>query len=803
VSGLPRPFWPIIILWLAFVLRVAAIGQIPPGLTHDEANNGMAAIQTLNGQPQIFYDINKGIEPLIIYLEALAFAAFGIGPVQLRLVNVFCGLLTVALIYPLTARLFNRRAALLAMTGTAIFFWPVFVSRLTLRAILLPPLLMAALYALWYSLREKNPRRSHYFFAASGLVSGIAMYTYLSSRFVPLLALSLFGWQLLRKQIKRRHGWGLLLYFAVWIVVITPLGRHYWQNRVSFSERSSQVTTIPYLLNGEFGPTVQNTLRTLGMFTFHGDDTDRYNLDGRPLFDWLNGALFYLGLGLLLFRLGQSPRRAGPASLLWLWLLVMLLPDFITDDSPHFLRVIGALPAITIIWAIGLEYAYRQISVRLNQPSHRLFATRRIIPSALLALLLGLTTLHTIYDYFFRWANAAEARHIYGADIAQIARHLQNDTDDALPVISSEYYLDLDQFRLALHSGGNPPFAFWFDGEQSLALPPPDSGLLPRYLFSAATPPPAEWQSLLLPVAAASGRDYSGYQLAANATTQLTGLFDPKTELAVNINNDLLLENYRLLGNVVSGGKFHVLLNWQVLRPQPPDADYTFVMELRDPQGHVWAIADGNGYPPRYWQPGVQALQLLTARLPGDLPPRAFTLTVQVVDRRAAVALPTAAGQTVIPLTEVTARLDDHPDSIALDRLPNPNESETLPQNGPPLILRGYRVEPTAAKSDDTLTVTLHWETRQQPQTNYNLRFRVMNDTKILYEWPPLAPIGGEWPTGQWPAGYWVQDRINLTLPRGLPPGQMQLWGEWVQSDTGLPETDTDRGFELGWLTVE
>ena len=151
-STYPRKLLPSFILLLAFALRIIAIDHIPPGLSHDEAYNGVTAMQVLDGQRQIFFEINKGIEPLIIYLEALAFYAFGIGPVPLRLVNIICGLLTVALVYPLTQRLFNRRVALLAMAGLAVSFWAIFTSRLALRAITLPPLLMLTLYFLWRGL---------------------------------------------------------------------------------------------------------------------------------------------------------------------------------------------------------------------------------------------------------------------------------------------------------------------------------------------------------------------------------------------------------------------------------------------------------------------------------------------------------------------------------------------------------------------------------------------------------------------------------------------------------------------------
>ena len=62
-AKLNRLFLAVVILLLAFALRVVAIGQIPLGLSHDEANNGITALQLLNtGQIHIFYEINKGIE---------------------------------------------------------------------------------------------------------------------------------------------------------------------------------------------------------------------------------------------------------------------------------------------------------------------------------------------------------------------------------------------------------------------------------------------------------------------------------------------------------------------------------------------------------------------------------------------------------------------------------------------------------------------------------------------------------------------------------------------------------------------
>lgn len=635
------------ILLVAFAFRIARIDEIPPGLSHDEAYNGITAIQALEGQWRVFYEINKGIEPLIIYLEALAFYAFGIGPVQLRLVNVMAGMLTVALVYPLAARLFDHRVALLAMGGLAISFWAIFVSRLTLRAVLLPLLLLLMLYLLWRALTAQPGRQAPTetsivkpyvilaFFALSGVAAGVTMYTYLSARFVPLIVLTLFGYFLLNREITRWHWLGLVLHIVLWAVIFSPLATYFIENFESFTRRSNQVTTIPHALNGEFEPMIRNTLRTLGMFTFRGDTTDRYNLDGRPVFDWINGLLFYFGVGLLVWRLFRAPTRSAPAVLLLSTTVFMLLPDFVTDDSPHFLRTIGALPMVYVFWAIGLD-KFRSI----HQPT-------------LIFLVFAILLLHTTYDYFIRWANAPEARHIYGADIAEVAEYLKSVEAWELPAISAEYYRDLDPFRFNLHFHGHPPFVIWFDGTQSMAVPPLDSSLSPRYIFPASAPAADVWTLLLERLPEESGQEYNLYQLQAGSS--LTKFQDRLDPVNVSINDDLILLGYQVLGEVKQGGKVQVLLGWRALRRLPPGTDYTFQVQLRDSQGHIWLETDANGYDPDDWQPGILGLQLLTLRLPGDLPTGRFELIAQVIDRQTQQALKSSTDDTVISLGTVVA----------------------------------------------------------------------------------------------------------------------------------------------------
>ncbi|MBI1876984.1 MAG: hypothetical protein HYR94_01885, partial [Chloroflexi bacterium] len=326
--------------------------------------------------------------------------------------------------------------------------------------------------------------------------------------------------------------------------------------------------------------------------------------------------------------------------------------------------------------------------------------------------------------------------------------------------------------------------------------------------FPLSAPPADAWQPFLQPSPAESGREYSLYRLPDETVLRQAeaAAFSSPNSLGVKVNNDLIVSAYQILGTMVSGGKFQVLLGWQALRTLPPDADYTFLVQLQDNQGFVWAKADGNGYPPSEWQPGVRGLQLLVLRLPGDLPPQTYRLTAQVVDRRSGQALPTAAGESVILLGSLTGQLAQTPRIIDPATLPNPRS--TVPGEGPgrEIALRGYDIKNVSAHLGASLALTLHWQVLQPPSQNYRLEFFLANDQgQVVYRWPVLEPVNGEWPTSQWPANYWVQDRLSLPVEADAPLGQFTLRVAWIAEDTDPPQAvtlgESSTGFELGKVT--
>ena len=127
------------LLLLGAGLRLAALGDVPPGLYHDEAFNGLDALRVIEeGDFPLYFPANNGREPLFIYLIAASVSVLGRSPLAVRLPSFFVGFLTLAATYDLARVLFNRRVGRWTLAVLAVTFWHVHLSRMGFRAVLLP-----------------------------------------------------------------------------------------------------------------------------------------------------------------------------------------------------------------------------------------------------------------------------------------------------------------------------------------------------------------------------------------------------------------------------------------------------------------------------------------------------------------------------------------------------------------------------------------------------------------------------------------------------------------------------------------
>jgi 4-amino-4-deoxy-L-arabinose transferase-like glycosyltransferase len=402
---------------LAAALRLFFLAEIPPGLYHDEAFNGLDALGILGGEHAIYFAANRGREPLFIYLIAVTVGVFGRTPGALRLAAAICGTLTVPATYLMARVWFNRRIAVLSAAIIATTYWHVHLSRVGFRAVTLP---LAIAVAVWVSGRAYHSR-SRGTWLLAGILYGACFYTYVAVRLTPVVVLG-FAVYLLLAGEKDRLWPGALTFAAGTLVTLLPLGLYALNHWDVLTGRPGQVSVFNPLINdGDLpGTLIRQLLSTLGMFFVRGDTIPRHNLPGRPVFDPLMAGAMILGTGLTAAR---AWRRHSGSALTLIWVGLMLVPTWLAEDAPHFLRAVGVLPLLVVLPALGLDAARRWLDERERQ------VWSSVLTCGVLVISLGATG----WDYFVRYASRPDTLYAFedaAADLAaQVNTFLGNGWD--------------------------------------------------------------------------------------------------------------------------------------------------------------------------------------------------------------------------------------------------------------------------------------------------------------------------------------------------------------------------------------
>ena len=388
--------WALLLLALivALILRFYRLGDIPLGLYRDEAINGLDALKVLQGEHAFFFPANNGREPLYIYLTAAAVALFGQTAFTVRLAAAVGGTLATVPVYLLGKSWFGWRVGVLAAWIWAITLWPVHLSRIGLRVILLAPLLALTF---WLGTLAYRRRKSGLWFL-SGLLYGLTFYSYLAARFTPVL-LIIIALFLLFSGRKRNLWPGAAWFLLGSFLSIFPLIALVGQQPDLILGRSGQVSLFHPDVNGGdlWGTLWRHIVAALGMFIWRGDSILRHNPTGRPVFDLLMTVPFLLGL-IWSVRYWRRPA----AFTLLIWIALMLGPTIFAADAPHFLRAAGILPAILFLPAIGLDQIW--LWSKLSQ-NIRLFLISGILLGSLTITVLD----YTAYGHDPKVANAFES----------------------------------------------------------------------------------------------------------------------------------------------------------------------------------------------------------------------------------------------------------------------------------------------------------------------------------------------------------------------------------------------------------
>lgn len=592
---------PVFILLVAAALRLIGLRHgSPPGIEHDEVANWLIDRSILAGNHAIYFTQAYGHEAGFHYLQASFVALLGDHVLTLRLPAAFAGLLLVAATHALTHRLFGRPVALIAAAITAVLFWPVFYSRLGLRAITLPLLAALAAYFWWggWQASEKEnaaPRPTPYapFFLA-GLFAGLSLYTYMAARAVPIfyglftVYLALLDWRTFKMRWR-----GVVLFWLVYTLVAGPFVIYLLTHPGAEFRVSEVDAPLRALLAGDLRPVLSNAVRILVGFGGQGDPLWRQNVAGRSVFEPVGAILFYAGL---LWVLGHW--RTPKYGFVLLWLATSVIPSLVTVDAPSTIRMIHILPVLSIPISLVI-HKIGQFSTKTRHLSTKL-------GYLCLGLLLTAYIWGTAVSIFHTWPGNDEVRYVWQTAFTDIGAYLDETATIKTAAIAgwSPDTMDLPTMTLLLRRE-DAQLSYFSPLDGTLLLPSADQGV--HHLFRPAILEfDAAWETWLT---------------AHNSVVQAEGEFvhytvpdvfpiEPQHPADVLFGDQLRFIGYDM---DVNAAETTVVTYWRVVTHSLTPARL-FIQAL-DVDGVVvgddyhWDTADPQELWQPHWQPGDLILQ--------------------------------------------------------------------------------------------------------------------------------------------------------------------------------------------------
>ena len=612
------------ILLLGAALRWIALPALSHRLSYDEAYNGLDALSLLRHVTLTpFFPDNTGRESGWMYLLVPFIAAFDARPFALQLASTMVGILTIAVIYQLGLEVLDRRSAMWTAAVLAVFYWPVNLNYLALRANLMP-LVGSVMFAMFLRAVRTNAARAWLW---TGLWLGLLAYTYYSARtWIAFLVLSLL-WLILTDAARRKGSLSaLLIGGCIWL----PLAVYSVMNPQLVSGRIGDVAVD---MNG----IVKNVGLWLQAWFFRGDVNGSLNFQGRPIFDPFLGILFIVGLGALFI----SVRRRWLAGWVFGLAFTALLPSLFSGDAPHFLRAIGLIVPCALIAGAGAglieRVAQRVVSARWVM----------LIPAGLILV----SAVVTYNDFAARWLAPSPAQVMKSQFDNRLAEQLRSSTSNDMSIYLpfTPFAPSTDprtQFRMAFLAPRhvamfNPGECFVVaDGAAAYATTVADAV---RYQQSLAQFTQPHWLSN---VPAEPGQAvFTVFQ-----AEPCSDFVAPMADSSITFGDALHIGLMQPVSSTISAGTTLPLrLGFKALHPL--DRDFSVFIHLySDPQpgggSPIWSQADGQlcvSYPTSWWGTAETVVQDFILPVPADLPPGRYVIALGVYDSTSLARLPVSS----------------------------------------------------------------------------------------------------------------------------------------------------------------
>jgi 4-amino-4-deoxy-L-arabinose transferase-like glycosyltransferase len=456
--------WTLLVLAVVAVVaffRIYNLNGVPPEPNSDHAEKILDVFDVSQGQTHIFFPRNTGREAIQMYLTLVVSWIFGTGLsfLSLKIGTVICGLATLPYLYLLGKEFGGKRIGLLAVLFAGIAYWPNVISRVGLRFPLYPLFIAPILYYLIRGLRTRNRND----FILSGLFLGFGLHGYTPIRIVPFVVVIAVGLYLLHSQSKgnRKQAvvW-LVILALISFIVFLPLLRYWLENPDAFASRAfSRLGPSERPLPGPaFQLFLSNTWNALRMFNWNDGETWVHSIVFRPALDIVSGALFIIGVVLVLIR--YIRQRHWQDLILLLAVPLLELPSILSlafpNENPTLTRTGAALVPVFLIVALALDGLLAGIGSRMN---------RRLGAAVTGVVVLFLVVYSSFQNYdlvFHKYADQYTASAWNSSEMGTVIKQFRQvyGTTDSVWIVAFPYWVDT---RLPGIWAGIPnrDFAIW------------------------------------------------------------------------------------------------------------------------------------------------------------------------------------------------------------------------------------------------------------------------------------------------------------------------------------------------------
>lgn len=411
----------LLVILLAIILRLWHISQTPPSLYWDEASlgyNAYSILKTAGDEHGTFLPLTNFAAfgdykpPGYIYLTVPSIALFKLNEFSIRFTSALFGILTVALTYFLTRKLFrNEIAALVSAFFLAVSPWHIQMSRAAFEANVALFFSTLGIF-LFIKFFEGKP----YYILISLISFLIAMYTFTGQRlFIPFMLIILIV------QFKKQIFENIKIVFFSFVIaaiLFWPLFKFATQT-IEGKLRFDEVTifrdlkpiddSIRFRSEDNFS-LISNLLYNRRIF-FAKEYLIHYFDAFDPGFLFISGdanprlsiqhvgQLYYFDIILVLSGVYfLFSKKAQYRFLIVGWLLASPLGSATARETPHALRMIHILPTYQIIAAFGAYNLYNLVKYKKV-----LIWTFAVLFSALFAYYLHMYYSHWPKTYSGEW----------------------------------------------------------------------------------------------------------------------------------------------------------------------------------------------------------------------------------------------------------------------------------------------------------------------------------------------------------------------------------------------------------------